>query len=100
MAWRGFGKRLVVRRHVAAQVNTLHQHEQEDQSRHAKDLEARPGGGREAVSDIEVQEAEHAEEATATNADEKLEGVSAAELAAWTATVRMMTNLDEFLTRE
>jgi hypothetical protein len=44
--------------------------------------------------------AERGEDAVAAVGDYKIEGVAPAENAAWIATVRMMLNLDEFLTRE
>jgi mono/diheme cytochrome c family protein len=44
--------------------------------------------------------AQRAEDAVAAVGEYKIEGVAPAENAAWIATVRMMLNLDEFLTRE
>ncbi len=43
---------------------------------------------------------ERAEDATAVVGESPLEGISLAENAAWIATLRIMLNLDEFLTRE
>jgi hypothetical protein len=44
--------------------------------------------------------ASHPTEATTALGPFKPEGASAEEAAAWVATVRIMMNLDEFLTRE
>ncbi len=67
---------------------------------------ARPPGERGAAAFAELLAegrqwyVEHGEEAKQLVGDDMPEGVPVEEAAAWVATVRMMLNLDEFLTRE